>query len=131
MELGNLVFGNSRGEFKFPNRNIVNSDEWTNLLYAINGEDDIDALRGYCKECSPYINKRGGFANDIFEINPYYWGECDCGVEDETSDEEYVEHKPDCSLVLHNFIYKPIGFWIDWYKYPFRDSYMSHSFDEN
>lgn len=28
MELGNLLFGNSRGKYKFPNRDLVNSKEW-------------------------------------------------------------------------------------------------------
>lgn len=48
------------------------------------------------------------------------------------ADREYEEleesHDPSCKLVTHNFIYRPgteEEFWIDWYKYPFRDSYMS------
>lgn len=35
------------------------------------------------------------------------------------------EHSKDCPLVQPNFLYKPTGFEIQWYKYPFRDSYMN------
>jgi len=48
------------------------------------------------------------FENDSFIINGYYWG-----------DDEKEKAKS-------NFIYKKTGFSIDWYKYPLRDSYMSH-----
>lgn len=34
-------------------------------------------------------------------------------------------HRPDCLLERPNFLYKPTGFSIEWYKYPLRDSYMS------
>ena len=32
MELGNMLFGNSRGEYAFPDRNLVECDEWQQLL---------------------------------------------------------------------------------------------------
>ena len=35
------------------------------------------------------------------------------------------DHTPTCRLVQPNFLYKPTGFRINWYKYPFRDSYMT------
>lgn len=35
------------------------------------------------------------------------------------------DHAPECRLVQPNFLYKPSGFCINWYKYPFRDSYSS------
>lgn len=47
------------------------------------------------------------FDNDVFSLRPYYWGESD----------ELAE-KP-------NFVFKPTGFELSWYKWPFRDSYMS------
>ena len=37
----------------------------------------------------------------------------------------YRGHKPTCKLVEDNFVYKPTGFAIQWYKYPLRDSYMN------
>jgi hypothetical protein len=52
---------------------------------------------------------------------------CDCG-RDERSDifwREIGGHKEDCRNIQPNFLYKPTGFRINWYKYPFRDSYMT------
>jgi len=87
MELGNMFFGNSRGEFEFPDRQLVESKEWKKLA-KVDLEFD-------------------GFDNEVFTIRPYYWG-----------DDEKEEALP-------NFIYKPTGFEIKWYKYAFRDSYMN------
>ena len=39
----------------------------------------------------------------------------------------HLGHKPDCLLVRDNFHHKPTGFGIQWYKYPFRDSYMNQN----
>lgn len=98
MELGNLLFGHSRGEYVFPDRNLVNCREWNTLL-------EVARLDFYgVSDDGNY-----GFDNDTFTIRPYYWGE----------DEEEAD-KP-------NFLYKPTGFEIRWYKYPFRDSYMNQN----
>jgi len=35
------------------------------------------------------------------------------------------DHSDDCMLTKHNFLYKPTGFYLDWYKYPLRGSYMN------
>ena len=106
-----MLFGNSRGEYKFPDRNLVECNEWQKLLEITDSDS-----RGYT-----YIDQlkssSGGIDTEYFSINPYYWGECDCDDED--------EHDEGCPCVRHNFIYKPTGFTIDWYKYPFRDSYMN------
>lgn len=59
MELSNLI---SRGNFPVP-------QEWqgifSGLIVAINDED------GYGIE----------FSNDVFGMQPYYWGDCECGYE--------------------------------------------------
>ena len=47
------------------------------------------------------------FKTDIFSINPYYWGD----------DEDIAE--------LPNFVYKPEGIEISWYKYPMRDAWSN------
>ena len=53
-------------------------------------------------------DERGdGMDNDVFTIRPYYWGE----------DEVIAE--------LPNFVYKPTGLEIRWYKYPMRDAYSN------
>jgi len=38
---------------------------------------------------------------------------------------EENDHSDACPIVLPNFIDKETGFTISWYKYPFRDAYMS------
>ena len=116
MELGNMLFGNSRGEYPFPDRDLVDCDEWTGLC------DLVCDSYGHAEDWMEQ-NEMGGVTTDVFEINPYYWGDCTCGAEENDED----EHHPDCRLLVHNFIYKPTGFCIDWYKYPFRDSFMSEN----
>lgn len=99
MELGNLMFGNSRGNYEFPDRDIVNSTEWETLCEKA----QVNISYG-----TPEVEREFyGFENEVFTIRPYYWGD-----NEETSE-------------LPNFVYKPTGFKIEWYKYAFRDSYMN------
>jgi len=56
------------------------------------------------------MNSHGkGFENDTFAIRPYNWSD---------------ENDP-----LPNFEYKPTGLKIEWYKYPFRASYMTKPYN--
>ena len=51
---------------------------------------------------------------------------CTCGKYDAAS--EFADHHPhsdNCRLIQPNFLHKPSGFRVNWYKYPLRDSYMS------
>lgn len=107
-EMGNLLFGHSRGDFGLANRDLAHCKEWLRLLAAA----ETDSY-GYTesKNCA---NNRGGFENEVFAITPYWWGD---GA-DET----------ECNRP--NFLYKPTGFEIRWYKYPFRDSYMNQNLDD-
>ena len=205
MELGNLCFGNSRGNYAFPNRDIVNSKEWNELLSLIN----VDTY-GYSLDSDEIIFKFIKNKEVVFTIMPYYWGDCTCGAEknnqklydkllkecfteeekeiyesyeeicdfdcpafedDDKTNEELLKicncgcveknielnrkkeliknkvinfenkyrekeqgHGKDCKLIQHNFMYHPgkeDEFWIEWYKYPFRDSYMNKNLSEN
>lgn len=36
-------------------------------------------------------------------------------------------HKNDCLTIKPNFLFKPNGFEIQWYKYPLRDAYMNQN----
>lgn len=52
---------------------------------------------------------------------------CDCGHH-KNAENAWIEiggHAESCRLVQPNFLYKPTGLRINWYKYPFRDSYMT------
>lgn len=77
MELGNLVFGNSRGEFKI-NRSFY--DEIFRPLFT-----------------STYLDQFGDaqFENSTFVVNPYYWGECTCGY-DKLEEQANITHTTDC-----------------------------------
>lgn len=102
MELGNILFGNSRGTYSLD-RGI-----WQKTFFEFLDEIGLDSY-GYVEDekLKEYQTDRGGFENDTFIINPYYWGD----------DESIMQE--------HNFIYKPTGYEIDWYKYPLRDSYAN------
>lgn len=96
IELGNLLFGNSRGNY------AIEREEWQDPFCKFldnNGFDGYGYKEGSDERC---------FENDTFIIRPYYWG-----------DEEDIAELP-------NFEYKPTGFTISWYKYPMRDAYASH-----
>jgi len=168
MELGNAVFGNSRGSVEVD-RGL--RDIFCVLYDHMDRYDTID--------------------NEVFWHMPYWWGDCECGFEEldwqwseenahaadcyyseyqalkrdpekpwtvlDTDaknlckkhgiswndgfgsavhctcgrDEAYAkwrethDHTPWCPIVLDNFIYKPTDLHIQWYKYPFRDSYAN------
>lgn len=103
MELGNLLFGHSRGDFKVD-RVLQDSSEW-NRLISLSDSD----FYGYTS-IKDIENDGGGYENGVFTIRPYWWGDDDAP-----------------QAQMPNFLYKPIGFEIRWYKYPFRDSYMNRN----
>ena len=105
MELGNMVFGNSRGEYPIP-RGDGWEDELSRLFDSYADKRDT-SWRDYGEE----------YENETFEVMRYYWGDCEC-------DDEY-NHDNDCLAMKPNFLYKTNRFSIQWYKYPLRDSYMS------
>lgn len=95
MEIGNLIFGNSRGKF-----HVVPREDYQEAFYEFLVTNGFDSY-GY--------NNNGDdeFETDKFIIRPYYWGE--------------DENK----AFLPNFVYKPLGLEINWYKYPMRDAYSN------
>ena len=191
MEFGNILFGNSRGNYKIS-RGVGWEDELIRLFDAVKPNRD-NSWREYGFH----------FENDTFMIFPYYWGECTCGWQEKIVEwemennhrkdcihhdvqkinhysiwknhkdweEKYLKpiyekhgldtkgknwwhgcavkcncgkkerwaefvkkggHDEDCPIVRPNFLHKPTGFEIQWYKYPLRDSYknMELSLDE-
>lgn len=67
-------------------------------------EPEMLAIRDDKAEASAHHHY---FENEVFILRPYYWG-----------DSEEISKKP-------NFVFKPTGLEISWYKYPFRDSYAN------
>lgn len=102
IELGNFLYGNSRGEFPIEREDFNN--DWQRFTEAANlhwyGFANID-----CK--IPHDGENDWHENEVVRVMSYYWG-------------DDVERSR-----LPNFIHKPTGLEIQWYKYPFRDSYAS------
>ena len=98
MELGNMMFGNSRGKYLVEPRKDY-QDMFCKFLYA-HGWDSY-AIRG------DGFHAIREFENDTFILRAYYWGE------------------DDALAKLPNFVYKPTGLEIRWYKYPMRDAYSN------
>jgi hypothetical protein len=120
MELGNLFFGNSRGEFEVDHDW---QDAFVGCLYDMGFDNygypkyEEKEYKGEFKTIKSNVDENdfmSYFENDTFILMPYYWGE-----------DDYI-----CEL--SNFVHKPSGFKMQWYKYPLRDAYMNKdiSFDE-
>jgi len=91
MELGNAVFGNSRGEYPVSRKEF--QPDMFRLLYVLcpeNGGYGID------------------FENDVFSIFPYWWGECTCGwefIDDGHGTAYRLKHHPDCYQYEYKDVY--------------------------
>lgn len=100
MELGNAIFGHSRGNCSIP-RNSGFEVELGRLWDAID-KDRRFSYREYGLT----------FSNDVFESHPYCWCENDGCPQCDTGEQA-------------NFLHKPSGLEIRWYKYPLRDAYSN------
>lgn len=81
MELGNLAFGNSRGNYP-----IQRDEGWEDQLYRLFDELGCDAYGT-------------DFENDAFWVMPYYWGDCGCGwdsLDDGQAALRRLQHRDDC-----------------------------------
>ena len=107
IELGNLLFGHSRGSYpvdremaqplfaRFFDRFGIDSYGYVNAGSSLSGTSK--------EEGEMYTS----VDTDVFSIHPYYW-----------VDNEKAEDAPD-------FFYKPEGIEIRWYKYAMRDAYSN------
>lgn len=86
MELGNMIFGCSRGEFEVDRA-------WQDILCYLFSEAGLDC-RGYPETNTPVKGWDGEkFESDTFIVRPYNWSaECTCGFDDEL--EEWWENNP-------------------------------------
>lgn len=89
MEMGNIMFGNSRGDFEVPR------DTFQHIFHVLIEKLEPDNYDGHPKE----------FENDVFRIFPYYWGECTCGWDDLDNGHEKlekIEHNSNC--IYHEYM---------------------------
>ena len=103
MELGNMFFGNSRGEYEID-RSF--QSRFCEVLHRLGVDDHGVANR------EEDMNDMGGITTDSYIIRPYYWGD------------ELEQAK------LPNFEFPSLDLKIKWYKYPLRDSYSNRPFTE-
>lgn len=109
LEMGNLLFGHSRGAFS------IDREVYEPMFQRFLDEAGFDFYGIPCDETpnrSLVIRTSGSMVeaeNDTFIIRPYYWGE-----------DEKISNLP-------NFVYKPKGIEIRWYKYALRNAYCSHN----
>ncbi|MED3792473.1 hypothetical protein P4571_08450 [Niallia alba] len=110
MELGNMIFGNSRGSYPVDRSW---QEAFVTKLYDMKfdgygiPEEDARNYKGEFKTMKSELGSTTYFENDTFIIMPYYWGEDDIIAE------------------MPNFVHKPSGFTLSWYKYALRSSYMN------
>lgn len=118
MELGNMLFGNSRGRFEIE-RGEGFEDELFRLLVIISPDNYT-----YADE----------FENYIFHVFPYYWGDCTCGYE--KAEREFCEktkHEDGCYHIQYDSLpddfsskYKESELWREKYLKPL---YKKFGFD--
>ena len=124
MEMGNFIFGNSRGKYPFERGKWqeefcdffrecgfdayghINEDDLEKYLITIDSGRLIKTASG--EEMPEHTH---AFDNGVFRVMPYWWGES-----------REIAAMP-------NFIfYPPDGsepFELQWYKYPLRDAYSN------
>ena len=89
MELGNLIFGHSRGTYPIE-RNVGFEEALYRLFEAVSPKSDT-SWREYGIE----------FENETFSIFPYYWGGCTCRYhEKEMEWSRKNPHQKTCSLQM-------------------------------
>lgn len=121
MELGNFLFGNSRGEFE------VNRDfqEWFVVFIKSLGFD----FYGYGEN---YDEGKKAYINGSVLIRPYYWGECECDYdkEEELWSQEN-NHSLDCYRnKVKSDLLQSYGFVLDQYGCPRPPKKMCYDKEE-
>ena len=117
IELGNSLFGHSRGLFHVERGDFervfretlasMGFDCYGHYGYDDDGNRIENAPHRDCVKKCPNKRRDFGFENDTFILRPYYWG-----------GNSRAARRP-------NFVFKPTGYQLKWYKYPLRDAYAN------
>ena len=73
MELGNQIFGNSRGEYSLDREfqdYFVTFLDWNGFNCYGNGDNKL------------WSESKKAYVHNQYEIRPYYWGDCECNYEE-------------------------------------------------
>lgn len=96
---------------------------WSEIFAPLLEKFDLNYHGFPNKPSGPYI--RGEVyttETNKFKITPGYDWECTCGAEEDG--DLGCDHYESCDLLKPNFLYKPTGFKLTWYKYPMRETTM-------
>lgn len=109
MELENLLFGNSRGDFKVSRR-------LEGLFIAALHEAGFDEF-GYCRTWkpdgpAPTPYNKDATATHHFVVQPYV-------------DDNFAQ-----AVICPNFLDRTTGLKLRWYQFPLRDSYANYDLSE-
>lgn len=100
-ELGQALFGQPTQQYECPD--IIEAG--LRCIHLV-----LNDLNG--GKLTPFNNSGEHFTNDVFEVHAYYWGDCDCSLND--TGDEYI-HKSNCPVIRPNF--KCGDLEVNWYKY--------------
>jgi hypothetical protein len=78
MELGNAVFGHSRGEYPIDRKKF--QDLFCGYLERM-GFDGYGLPENGKQNLEPFMDGNRKFDNGTFSLFAYWWGDCECGFE--------------------------------------------------
>lgn len=89
-----MVFGNAYAEFDLGNAERMVADELYALSERLGKASPDNQAHGLLGGTWGYGQD---FENEVFEMHPYWWGDCECGHEQaECEWSEANPHRPDC-----------------------------------
>jgi hypothetical protein len=127
-----LAFGDNDDGRPLPGMNMAREDVAPGVMFMSFAPRSDAAMEAYNK----LRDRRGQVERKLFDELCSKHGvdrkfgcmvHCTCGrgARGDLFWQNVGGHADDCRLTQPNFLFKPTGFRLNWYKYPFRDSYMS------
>jgi hypothetical protein len=94
-ELGQAIFGNPTGAYDLGNHEDFVASELYDLSRTLAERDPESQHHGFLGGEYGYGQD---FKNDVFEMWPYWWGDCDCGFAEAEYEWEQNDpgHTPEC-----------------------------------
>lgn len=107
-ELGQLVYGNSYGNYRCPEWMVAFLDTINDEIWRITHNCQVPdpTLPGHYG-ISPGSNQSSELKTSLFEMRSYYWGDCTCGWGDLEFDEP---HEDSCFHTKYTQAFPEMGF---------------------